>query len=195
VINDEYKVIFVHIPLTGGHSIKSLFGGKSSKYLTPPNKIGPHGSPKLYKERFPEQWRDYYRFTMVRNPWDRLVSAWSKGQTRSGKIKNLENFKKIKNQFTLFVKRDLRNMVKSNKYRLLYPQSFWLDDEIDYVGCYEKFKESVNLMLDKFDIKKDIPYIFKSIRLIDYQRYYTKETESIIRNIYRRDIKEFHYIL
>ena len=64
---DEYKCIFVHVPRTGGVAIaKSLFG----------NLGGSHISISLYRKVFSDVFDGYYKFTFVRNPWDRLVSAY-----------------------------------------------------------------------------------------------------------------------
>src|SRR3954465_5712000 len=64
---DYYKCIFIHIPKTAGVSIsKSLFGNYTDHanidwYL------------KHYEKRTVEQ---YYKVAFVRNPWDRLYSAY-----------------------------------------------------------------------------------------------------------------------
>jgi len=92
MLSHVFKCIFVHIPKNGGTSISRAFspkGGKpsvpraqdldnaKSKYLTK------HSTPDEYvqhlnvttnrREWNPEEW---FKFISVRNPWDRLVSAF-----------------------------------------------------------------------------------------------------------------------
>jgi len=66
---DRHRCIFVHIPKTGGVSIsKSLFG----------NLAGGHMTIERYKIIFTkDEFDQYFKFTFVRNPWDRLVSAFT----------------------------------------------------------------------------------------------------------------------
>jgi hypothetical protein len=55
--------LFAHIPTTGGHSLrKVVFGG---------DHLGP-----WFGDELPPEWQALFRFGFVRNPFDRLVSAW-----------------------------------------------------------------------------------------------------------------------
>ncbi|MFP4354891.1 MAG: sulfotransferase family 2 domain-containing protein [Phycisphaerae bacterium] len=76
---DKYRCIFVHIPKAAGVSVcQTLFG----------NLAGGHDTIEKYQKVF--SWSDYkryFKFTFVRNPWDRLASAYRflrKGGSRSG---------------------------------------------------------------------------------------------------------------
>jgi hypothetical protein len=66
---DEYRCIFVHLPKVAGVSIaKSLFGGLG----------GSHSHIGLYQVVFSRhEFDSYFKFTFVRNPWDRLLSAYA----------------------------------------------------------------------------------------------------------------------
>jgi len=66
---DREKCIFIHIPKTAGTSVnKALFG----------NRGGGHKSARYYKQIFGvSTYKRYFKFTFVRNPYSRLLSAYN----------------------------------------------------------------------------------------------------------------------
>ena len=64
---DRYRCIFVHIPKAAGMSVcRSLFG----------NLAGGHATLADYQIIFARaEFERYFKFTFVRNPWDRFVSG------------------------------------------------------------------------------------------------------------------------
>jgi hypothetical protein len=72
-IDQASKVIFFHIPKTGGRSIKKTFGFVESET----DKRLSHFYPDTAQEViFQNTWHHYWKFTIVRNPWDRYVSLY-----------------------------------------------------------------------------------------------------------------------
>ena len=69
-ISDAHRCIFVHVPKAAGTSIK--------KALDMPG--GGHPTWMHFEKNFPERWQNYRTFSVVRNPWERLVSAFSYAQ-------------------------------------------------------------------------------------------------------------------
>ena len=65
-INDKYKIIFIHIPKNAGISIEEALFDK---------KIG-HKSILQFESHNLKKYHEYFKFTVVRNPYDRLVSAF-----------------------------------------------------------------------------------------------------------------------
>ena len=65
----DTESIFVHVPKTAGVSVaKALFG----------NMAGGHANLSKYHQVFGDKmFRRYFKFTFIRNPWDRLFSAYS----------------------------------------------------------------------------------------------------------------------
>ena len=104
-INHDLKAIFIHIHKTGGTTIamnlkkyygfstyylrrpdhtKFCFDKKKKKYINYENRV--HGVITYYKtspflnkkmKMTPEKWDTYYKFCFVRDPYDRIVSAWN----------------------------------------------------------------------------------------------------------------------
>ncbi|MFC3286228.1 sulfotransferase family 2 domain-containing protein [Litchfieldella rifensis] len=66
-LEDENKIIFIHIPKTAGNAImKSLYGAPATG----------HDYAMRYLKYDAEKFYSYYKFAVVRNPWDRLVSSF-----------------------------------------------------------------------------------------------------------------------
>ncbi|HSH75802.1 MAG TPA: sulfotransferase family 2 domain-containing protein, partial [Longimicrobiales bacterium] len=65
---DDRRCIFVHIPKCAGFSVaRSLFGNLAGGHLTV------RKYQMIYRRR---EFSEYFKFTFVRNPWDRVVSAF-----------------------------------------------------------------------------------------------------------------------
>ena len=68
MISHEHKFIFIHIPKCGGTSIERFFKMKLPRQ-------GAHLNLKYYKKNT-ENYETYFKFTIVRNPWDKMVSEY-----------------------------------------------------------------------------------------------------------------------
>jgi len=111
MISLQKRFLFVHIPKTAGNSIQSVlrdysedqlialrkeqdgierFGLRSTKY-----KIKKHSTLNEYHRALgEEQFRDLYKFTCVRNPWDRMVSYYFT-PTQNPETWNRKKFREI----------------------------------------------------------------------------------------------------
>ena len=92
----EKDFIFVHIPKTGGGAIKNhILKHVPRENLRYPKDIY-HASIADYKEAIDNDpdcrpFKDYYAFTVVRNPWDKMVSLfeWKKNGTPDSVYKSV----------------------------------------------------------------------------------------------------------
>lgn len=65
MITHDHKLIFVHIPKCAGRSICDIFNQRFDHYTA-----------KYYEKEFSRFWHEYQKMTIVRNPFDRLVSLY-----------------------------------------------------------------------------------------------------------------------
>ncbi|MDP2685565.1 MAG: sulfotransferase family 2 domain-containing protein [bacterium] len=189
---DYYKCIFVHIPKNAGLSVcYALFG----------NTGGSHRKIVDYKKIFsPKTFKTYYKFTFVRNPWDRLVSTFfflkNGGLTEKDKIwaeKHIMSY----DTFDAFVREWLTEENITNSLHFQH-QHVFLEDEkgtiaVDFIGRFENIDEDFKTITEKLKINRILKKTNTSDRKKDYKVYYNEETKAIVAAIYEKDINLFDY--
>jgi len=133
-------------------------------------------------------WGDFYKFAFVRNPWDRLISAWK------NRVTSIPTFEK----FLDYLPFDKR---LTDAYWHTMPQYDHLYDEqgkrlVQDIFKYEELDVCVNrikLKLELPDFSIDKKWNSSGVRK-RYSEYYTK-TEQIekVAKIYEKDINQFNY--
>ena len=73
-INHEKKLIFIHIPKNAGTSIIKAMGFEN--ICTGVENLYMDKSIEKYKEHYQDYWNDYTKFTSIREPIDRFISAY-----------------------------------------------------------------------------------------------------------------------
>jgi hypothetical protein len=205
---DRYRCIFVHLPKCAGLSISSsLFGNRG---------VG-HMPMAYYWFLFPPRdFRAYFKFTFVRNPWDRLVSAFH--FLRDGGLgkEDRQWFSRWGTEFTddeawarehLSAYRDfedfvLRGLGRPEVARGMHfaPQRSFLSLPwrsglpIDFVGRFEELERDFTVVAKRLQVSPDLAFINKGRnRSRDYRAYYSNETRRIVERFYVQDIRAFGY--
>lgn len=193
---DTYRCIFVHVPKTAGVSVsRELFGNLS----------GGHTPIATYEVVFSRrEFESYFKFAFVRNPWDRLYSAYrflkaggmSEGDRRWAE-RNLHGV----TEFTEFVTEHLRrsHILSSShfvpQYRFLCrPGSTRV--LVDFVGRYESLDRDFRAVKERLglDTGEGLPHFNRSgSNGADYRSAYTAETRRIVADVYRDDLELFGY--
>ena len=211
MISHKHKCIFIHINKCAGSSIETFF---SASDPDPRTKFRGHykavdfrkhlyDSPSYNKYGKRENWfRDYFKFSFVRNPWDRACSHYH-DQIRRG-----WDFYPRPVSFETFVKKFLKKLPMDRHGRKRPFESFvnlsaspcfdWLVDEngniiVDFVGRFENLRNDFNIVCDKIGIpQRYLPHVLKTNHK-HYTEYYNNETRKIIAERYARDIRHFGY--
>tara|TARA_R100001244_G_C5103168_1_gene119332 strand:- start:39 stop:578 length:540 start_codon:yes stop_codon:yes gene_type:complete len=176
MIIEKYKTIFIHIPKTAGTSIEEYFGNESVRIQ--PNK---HADIYEIKKKFKNSYNNYKKFTIIRNPYDKMVSWYFYLKRNLG-----ENYKII--DFNKWTKDPSKLWHADDPISYLKPQHEWVDDTVKTI----KF-ENINKELNDF-FQKDIklPIINKSNH-DHYSIYYNKESLNIIYDRYKKDFEKYNY--
>jgi len=164
-------VNFVHIPKTAGTSIYKTLGIKEPGH-------------KRLLEYTPNT------FSVVRNPFDRLVSHFCYIKTNNSyyykKHPQCDLMKDC--NFSDFV-----YLLLSSKETLLDPQCYYICDDKDNVLVEHILRfESLNEDFKKFwDL--NLLHVNKSKRKKDWRFYYNDKTLEIVNKVYAKDFQIFNY--
>ena len=190
-INHEKKLIFVHIPKNAGTSIIKAMGAENIFF---------DKTLEEYKEHYREYWDKYKKFTVVRDPIDRFISAykfarmressWFSATGEEGLEKHTHH--EICNKF------DINEYVKfiydKREYnRWIIPQTVFISNieneiEIDYIIRYENLSEGLKKIgID--NIQKLNSSKIDDTSLISL----TKKSKNMLHRIYYSDYQNFSY--
>lgn len=190
----EHRCIFIHIPKTAGISVNTgLFGCNTGYHRT----IA--GYQTIFSRR---EFGAYFKFAFVRNPWDRVASAYFflkqgglHGDDARWAAKNLTPY----NSFGDFVRGWLnRGSVRLGRH--FKPQAEYLclpgktTSELDFIGLYENLRADYDHVRKVLGTGTALPAnnVTKS-KHKDYRSYYTDETRAIVAAVYREDIALLGY--
>ena len=202
MIYDKFKCIHVHVPKCAGTSIAYAFRGYWYDPWDKINKIHEgHATAseikKLYATK--EQWNNYFKFAIVRNPFERIASAYNflikESQSRFINRIRFRSFVLRKNEFKRMLGSENKLNKKSYHYVVKPAVDFLFENDkllVDYIGRYEKLEETWEIICDKLKIKMKLPH--KRIRPHKYYKeYYDEETKRIVEETYKKDIEIFGY--
>ena len=190
----NYKCIFVHIPKSGGQSVsQSVFGMRFTTHMTLRN------LSLVFSE---QEFRSYFKFAFVRNPWDRLYSAFSYLQGGGGTGDINRDWAKSKwagiDDFETFVTECLPEINLERSFAHLSPQYKFvrlrgLKPAVDFLGRYESLADDFEIVRKRLGINSPLIHINASARVRDYRSVYTDKMIEIVARKYRTDIEVFQY--
>ena len=185
IISPKYKFVFIASSKTGSTTIhKTLLKYVKDKNLINESTLSlgdKHLScPKLI-EQYP-QYKNYFKFSFVRNPWDRVVSWYSFSKKAKSPKRNTSDisFKEFLN-------------TRLNVWALPNQDQYEFTKCCDFIGKTENLQEDFDIICDKIGIpKQELPHKNKS-KHKSYTEYYDDETKSIVAERFAKDIEYFGY--
>jgi hypothetical protein len=178
--------IFIHINKTAGTSIGRAIGLPIKDHLTATEIIARIGMDK---------WNEAFKFTLVRNPWDKVVSHY---EYRRKKNKTEIASRNISfSDWVTMTYGENKDTFYYNNPRSFQPQVDWLKDvdgeiSIDFIGKFDTINEDFDRIRNVIGLDEALPHLNASSRA-SYQSYYNNETRGIVANWFREDIEEFGY--
>ena len=222
MISFEKKFIFIHISKTGGSSIeRSLmeYSHFDVKFQNNGNALlkDKHWSIYTYSNRIVDlddgrlgkifNLDEYFKFSFVRNPWDRIVSNffYLTSIDRNKAESNLAYhsvkdwiFKTPKertadNQLGLWC--DNYRCSKSGGPISSQYSKISMNDQLvmDFIGRYETLQDDFDIVCEKISIaKRQLPWNNKS-KHENYKEYYDREAKEKVAEQFAVDIVNFGY--
>ncbi len=209
---------FVHIPRTGGSSIRKALSnysylGDEGGHLSVADLLADsQGGPKKHT------FLNTFWFAFTRNPWDRFVSAYThlKAQpdTKRGKlVKPFRTFKDfvmnidgphVRNTLDVIAKTrgggfsPYRRLTTTNLFDHFAPQGLFTRDKhgsqmLDFVGKFENLQKDFDVACEKIGVPACTLPITNTANRKPYQEYYDDESRKVIGWEYNGDIEEFGY--
>jgi len=191
-INHEKRLIFIHIPKNAGTSIMKAMGVENIFI----DKTIPE-----YKEHYRDYWEEYTKFTVVRDPIDRFISAYKFARMdESGwfSVTGEEGLEKH-HHYDICNSMDINEYVKyvydnpKDINRWIVPQSWIISDEngnmeIDYYIKYENLIEDLK-KINITEIEKLNTSKIDDESLIKL----TNKSKKLLSEIYSVDYKNFSF--
>lgn len=179
------KILFIHIPKAAGTSIANVLYGKRNGHLKA-SFVKIKMGELLYSEK--------YSFTVTRNPYDRLISAYRfarQGRTKDGAIADPEFYQApIFETFEGFIKKWLTHQDLNLLDPVFQPQySFVFDDNeqllVDGLFKMESMEELEKVLSER--LKKEVKIGKKNKSQIKIETVYTPQLEEIVYGLYKKD--------
>jgi len=205
---------------TGSTSFRESFSRMEGVVLDGNKAFGAHYSMDQIREDVSEEiYQNYFKFALVRNPWDRVASYYVWACKGGKSIQSLEPYDKfiesIKPSFYNFVKGfesykpslifSIKSFLKKS-LKIEFDASYMNPDFKGFLLPQIDFIKGVDFIGKLEDVGNVYSYISKKLELPFvplkqynrtfkpfYREFYNDETRDIIAKHYAKDIKAFEY--
>lgn len=149
------------------------------------------------------EFKNYFKFAFVRNPWDRIVSCYIDKVLYPPK-----NYRQLFSEYSWyrsdlsfeeFVKRISLTPDKYADQHFKSQHSFLTDHAgqlaVDYIGKFEHITQDMKYVFEKIGVAPiEIPHVNKAkVKTKHYTEYYDHQTQKLIAERYKKDIELFGY--
>ena len=193
ISSDRLGCIFIHVPKCAGVSVAAALFGDSG---------GGHLSAEEYQIIYsPREYGRRFKFTLVRNPWDRLASAYSflkaggmNAHDRRFADRHLARY----DTFEEFVV-DWVTAQNVTRYWHFKPQVHFLcvdgqPPRLDFVGFFENLAADFPLICQRLGVNAALGHLNKTQgERVNYQVLYTERMIRIVAGVYAQDIAMLGY--
>lgn len=204
LISDSHEFVFVHIRKAAGTSVRQLL----ERVSLPKNNslwyklLSRNGLPVDYhnysfrkhanlveaERSMPvDRFKRYFKFAIVRNPWDRLVSEFEYIKTQPSHSRHRKLSQMSFNEYISYqAKRPAAHQVNA---LMLKDGSLGCD----YVGKLESLDASLAIISERIKLSiTALPHINK-INRKDYREYYDQASRDLVARLWQKDIAAFDY--
>ena len=204
IVSHAKQFIFFAVPKTGTHAVRELLSSHKGpddweqqilfgEQLSPIPEIAKiqHGhisAQQIASYLDKAAWESYFKFAIVRNPFDRFISICFFLNRNNPKF--LETPLLWMNSAIVVPRFQERVLVKPQYLQLTDVQGSMA---MDYVGRYEALQDSMDEICKRLQIE---PVLLKKRNVSEhkhYREYYDDELKSAVESFYKEDLKRFSY--
>jgi len=155
-----------------------------------------HDSALAISKQYPEEFAKYLKFSVVRNPWDQMVSLYLRlnASDADGRFFNpwVEKYFAQANVFTPEQHFHTKSLLAGTSayYSLFDDSGVCLVDEI---ARFENLKQDFERICLHYGIKARPLPLSNSSSKQDYAKYYNDRSIEFVRKIFQKDIDYFEY--
>ena len=203
MIIPEHNAAFIHNPKTAGKSVEHML----LSHLLGKETKGPIGDlsaevKRKYRLESPPRrhspasvYDQSYKFSIVRNPFDRFISAyywWSRVTPYKLKRPTFDKFLKYAEQ--RLKQKEPESWRKDPAWFHVQPQVYYIDDSIDDILRFETIDKDIEKVRSKLNITTTLGVHNKSTNIPKSRiTLYSKETIAVVAEWYKEDLKQFKY--
>lgn len=201
-ISRQRNFLFCHVSRTGGTSLSEHI----KKHVKDAQHVHlQHLSMHEAKTILGSEFDTFFKFAMVRNPWERLVSWYA--------LMALSNVSFNQNNAALNVLPDSPHWQrfdeflekaatqKVNKFRgdwLDYSQWQQLTDEegnllVDEIGRFENYAQDIQKFMLKIDVMQPFKENVNGSKHLHYSEYYSDFGKELVAEVFHQDVINFGY--
>jgi hypothetical protein len=198
MISFQKRFLFVHIHKTAGNSIQSILRRYSEDEIVsarphqdgierfgvrnPNYQIKKHSTLAEYRAALGEaQFRSLYKFTCVRNPWDRMISLYFSPSRKRGEWDRKE-FKKL-----------VSNTISATDYLRLEKNDADPFSNVDRVMRFETLPADFRSVCAELSIPWTALPLYNRSSRDHYAKYYDNELRELVRRRFASEIERFSY--
>jgi hypothetical protein len=198
MISFQKRFLFVHIPKTAGNSIQSVLRDYSEDELValrseqdgverfglrnPKYKLKKHSTLADYRAALGEtEFGNLYKFTCVRNPWDRIISLYFT-PTQNTAAWDRKKFRKI-----------ISSVLSVPNYLCLDQGEENPFGNVEYIMRFEKLEDDFRTVCTALDISPRILPQYNRSNREHYSKYYDDELCELVRARFAAEIERFGY--
>ena len=185
-VSDSHKFMFFHIRKTAGTSIAVAIG----KVSKDPFKDR-HLRPSRAKQWMPRKFPRYFKFSFIRNPWDRIVSCYEYDAQNTREFMNGGHHYRMSFPDYLHL-------------RLCKTGGWWTECQrdflavqghllVDFVGRFENLQQDYNKICDRVGLKAQKLPERRMTKRKPYREYFNNETKKLVGDIFAVDLETFGY--
>ena len=203
ILTKNPKAVFIHVPKNAGTSISHWL----RVHIPSENVKRKHDTYETIKNNYGNDLG--FSFAVVRNPWERLVSAWHYNKRvfkPGGRYENIESKIGVKKKGKTKTKYEniakLKKIILTNDFEHFIYSRCWSPVEVpqavmtagvDKILFYETLQKDFEYIQDFFGVYDELPVQNATNKKAGYRDFYNEKTKNIVYQSFMIDIKKYKY--